>query len=128
MSQKYYGHQYFFQAIIIWYCVKPWCVKCVPRWQIICHEMILFFFPSTAYVKTLLEFLIHDNSSTKSNKKLSFGAVSYSSLLVMISSLISCMCKLVFACKKIYNFSSSRLRSNVSSLFLLNDLILKTRE
>ena len=41
--------------------------------------------PSTGYVKTLLEFLIQHNSH-KSNKKVSFDAVNYSSLLVMISS------------------------------------------
>ena len=114
-----------FQIIIIWYCEKAWCVKCVPWWRIICHNMILFRFPSPGYVKTLLEFPIHQhNSSTKSNKKPSFHAVSYSSLLEMICSLlISCICKLFFsckkrlvvwcklffACKKIYNFSSISL-------------------
>ena len=42
----------------------------------------LFYLPSTGYVKILLEFLIQHNSFTKSNKKVSFHAVSYCSLLV----------------------------------------------
>ena len=45
---------------------------------------------ATGYAKTLLEFLFQ-HSSHKSNKKVSFDAANYSSLLLMISSsLISC--------------------------------------
>ena len=55
------------------------------------YDTVLF--PSPGYVKILLEFLIQHNSTTELNKKVSFHAVSYSRLLVMISSsLISCMC------------------------------------
>ena len=85
----------------------------------------MFCLPSKGYVKILLEFLIQHDSYTKSNKEVSFHAVSYSRLVVMISSsLISCICKLFFARKKIYNFSSSSLKIKCV-FFPSNDLIIK---
>ena len=79
--------------------------------------------PSTGYVKTLSEFLIQQ-SSHKSNKKVSFDTVNYSRLLVMISSsLISCFVQVIFASKKIYNFWWGSLK--IKCVFLLsNEMIL----
>ena len=87
------------------------------------YDTVLF--PSTVYVKILLEFLIQHHSTTKLNKKVFFYVVSYSSFLVMIStSLVSCMWKLFFARKKIHNFSPSSLKiKSVSFLikWFIND-------
>ena len=79
----------------------------------------LFCLPSIGFVKVLLEFLIQHSSSTIS-KKVSFHTVRYSSLLVMISSsLITCMCTLFFARKKYVISHQAVWRSNVSSFFLI---------
>ena len=89
--------------------------------------------PSTGYVKTLFEFLIQHNSH-KSNKKVSFDAVNYSRLLVMISSsLICCFVEVIFCGSnflhlKKCNFSSSSLKIKCVSYFLrkwFNDLRFK---
>ena len=85
------------------------------------YDTVLF--PSIGYIQALLEFLIQHNTYTYSNKKASFHALGYSSLLVMISSsLISYMCKLFFARKKIDNFSSSSLKIKCV-IFLSNKMI-----
>ena len=73
--------------IIIWYCGRTWCVTCVVPWErIICHDMVLFCFPPQVMLKLYLSFLFNIAAPQNRIKKVSFHAVSYSSLLVMISS------------------------------------------
>ena len=94
--------QILLQTIIIWYCGKAWCVKCVILGRrIICHDMILLCFPPQVMLKFYLSFLFNITAPQNWMKKYPFARLSYSSLLVMISSsLISCMCKLFFERKK----------------------------
>ena len=66
--------------------------------------------PCISHMMTLVNSfpVIQHNSSTNLNKKVFLRTVSCNSLLVMISSsLISCMCKLFLERKKVYNFSLS---------------------
>ena len=96
LSLEYYGHGYFVPThhnLILWESLV--CYMCpVKANHLSQHDTVLL--PSTGYVKTLLEFLSQHNSH-KSNKKVSFDAVNYSSLLVMISSsLISCFVQVIF--------------------------------
>ena len=68
LSLEYYGHEYLFQTIIIWYCRKAWCVTCVPWWRIICHDMILFCFPPQVMLKLYLNFLFNITATNQIKK------------------------------------------------------------
>ena len=90
--------------------------------------MILFCFPPQVMLKIYLSFLFNITAPQKLNKKVSFHVISYSSLLVMISSsFISCMYKLFFARKKIYNFTSSSVNQMCLLSFLWNNLMIKIK-
>ena len=118
LSLEYHGHDHFapnHHNLILWGSLVCYMSPVMAN-HLSWYDTVLL--PSTGSVKTLLEFLIQ-HSSHKSNKKVSFDAVNYSSLLVMISNSLVFLCKLFFARKKICNFSSSSLK--IECVFFLSN-------
>ena len=110
MSLEYYGHEYFVpnhHNLILWESLVCYMFPVMAN-HLSWYDTVLL--PSTGYAKTLLEFLIQHNSH-KSNQKVSFDAVNYSSLLVMIgSSLISCFVHVIFyGCSNVAKLSWKKI-------------------